>query len=239
MWAKIIENWASPPKLSFRSTEIAPVSPRKQLLITLRLHCTSGYSAHFNFLSAPFKLWQRSAAKLGRSESNDLTLPLLRTWFKSMKMFSTQFAFISSSELTEHAVLGRVRALWARWDFLSKLDPFSASFDFNPKPSSNSGLRQKFFVPVRARKLSRFKSACSICDSSCFKISLGIVKSRSELSRELRDVTEAESKFEFKSFSSKKFRSWCSLCKLPLICSSLTSSSTSKLADFDVLEPPE
>lgn len=193
---------------------------------------------HFNFLSVLFKLWQRSAAKLGLSESPDKTLPLLRTWFKSMKMFSTQLDFNSSSELIELALLGCVKALRVWWDFFSTLDPLLTSCDFTPNPSSNSGFRQKFFVPVLARKLSRFKSACNICDSSCFKISFGIEKSRSELSRELRDVTETESEFEFRSFSKRKFLSWCS-SKLPLKCSSLTSSSTSKLADFEVPDPDE
>lgn len=193
--------------------------------------------SYFNFLSDRFKLWQRSATKLGRSESADFTLPLRRTLFRSMKIFSTQFAFNSSSELMELAVLGNVFDRCASWDFTSNFDSLSVSLDWNANPSSNKGLRQKLRVPVRALKLSRFKSACSICDSSCLIISRGIEKSRSELSRELRDDTDTESKFEFKSFSRRNLRSWCWLCNWGIKCSSLTSSSISMLADLDVAEP--
>lgn len=189
---------------------------------------------YFNLLSLLFKLWQRSAAKVGRSESNDFTLPLL-TLLKSMKMFSTQFPFISSNEPSKGTELGNVwawRALppWL-WTFLS-----SISFDFEAKPSSKRGFKQKLFVPLRARKLSRFRSEWSICDSSCLRISLGIEVSISELSREFRDDIESESKFEFKSFSRRNLRSCWWLCNLRLNFSSLTSSSFSKLVDFEVLD---
>lgn len=125
-------------------------------------------------------------------------------------MFSTQFDLISSSKLMELVLLGNVsrrRVLFSEYKIIS-------SSSFMPKPSSKRGFKQKFLVPVRARKLSRFRSECNICDSSCLRISFGIEISRSELSREFLDVNESESKLEFKSFSKRNSRSWCRLCKL-------------------------
>lgn len=157
-------------------------------------------------------------------------LPLRLTLCKSRKMDSTQL----SNELIELDVLGNTSNRCWSTDFVLTI---SSIFEFMLKPSSNKGFRQKFLVPLRARKLSRFRSECNICDSSCFKISFGIEKSRSELSREFRDVVESESKFEFKSLSNRNFLS-CWSCIVWLKLSSLTSSG-SKLGDFDVLDPYE